>query len=224
MGDSVSICAKTEEERRMRIKIAKRAANEIKANMYVNLGIGMPTATANFVDPDLNVFFHSENGLLGIGEYPTVGHEDPDLINAGKETVTIKTGGAIMPSSITFGIIRGGHLDISILGGLQVSQTGDLANWVIPGKMLKGMGGAMDLVSSVKRIIVVMTLNDKTGGYKLRKSVDWPATGKNCVSTLVTDHGVFNFTPNGLVLSEISRDSNLEKIRTLTDADFRVAD
>lgn len=118
MGNSVSIQAKTEEERHMRIKIAKRAANEIKQNMYVNLGIGMPTATANYVDPKLNVFFHSENGLLGIGEYPTVGNEDPDLINAGKETVTIKKGGAIMPSSQTFGIIRGDHLDISILGGL----------------------------------------------------------------------------------------------------------
>lgn len=118
MGNSVSIQAKTEEERKMRIKIAKRAASEIKQNMYVNLGIGMPTATANYVDPKLNVFFHSENGLLGIGEYPTVGNEDPDLINAGKETVTIKKGGAIMPSSQTFGIIRGDHLDISILGGL----------------------------------------------------------------------------------------------------------
>lgn len=122
MGDSISIAGKTEEERRIRIKIAKRAASEIKTNMYVNLGIGMPTTTANFVDPELNVFFHSENGLLGIGEYPKVGHEDPDLINAGKETVTIKKGGAIMSSSIAFGMVRGGHLDLSILGGLQVND------------------------------------------------------------------------------------------------------
>lgn len=122
MGPGVSISAKTEKDRQMRIKIARRAAKEIKANMYVNLGIGMPTATANYVDPNLNVYFHSENGLLGIGEYPEAGHEDPDLINAGKETVTIKTGGAIMSSSMTFGIIRGGHLDLSILGGLEVNE------------------------------------------------------------------------------------------------------
>lgn len=153
----------------MRIKIAKRAAGEIKRNMYVNLGIGMPTTTANYVDPSLNVYFHSENGLLGIGEYPDVGEEDPDLINAGKETVTIKKGGAIMHSSMTFDIIRGDHLDISILGGLQVGANGDLSNWVIPGKLIKGMGGAMDLVSSVRRIIVVMSLLDKGGSYKLRK-------------------------------------------------------
>jgi 3-oxoacid CoA-transferase B subunit len=162
-GGGVQISAKSEDEKQMRIKVARRAAAEIKANMYVNLGIGMPTTTANFVDPKLNVYFHSENGLLGIGEYPEPGREDPDLINAGKETVTVKKGGVIVPSSLAFSIIRGGHLDISILGGLQVSQSGDLANWIIPGKLVKGMGGAMDLVSSVKKIIVLMALTDKYG-------------------------------------------------------------
>jgi len=152
----------------MRIRVAKRAANEIRPNMYVNLGIGMPTTVANFVDPSQNVYFHAENGLLGIGEYPEVGHEDPDLINAGKETVTIKKGGVILPSSMAFSVIRGGHLDMTILGGLQVAANGDLANWIIPGKLVKGMGGAMDLVSSVKRVIVLMALTDKFGDKKFR--------------------------------------------------------
>lgn len=171
----------------MRVKIAKRAAAEIRPNQYVNLGIGMPTTVANFVDPQNNVYFHAENGLLGIGEYPEVGHEDPDLINAGKETVTIKKGGVIVPSSMAFGIIRGGHLDMSILGGLQVAQNGDLANWIVPGKMVKGMGGAMDLVSSVKRIIVLMSLTDKFGDKKFRKQTDLPITGPGVVDTLITD-------------------------------------
>jgi 3-oxoacid CoA-transferase subunit B len=171
----------------LRIKVARRAAGEIKSNMYVNLGIGMPTTTANYVDPALNVYFHSENGLLGIGEYPAVGEEDPDLINAGKETVTIKKGGVIVPSSMAFGIIRGGHLDMSILGGLQVGSNGDLANWLIPGKMAKGMGGAMDLVSSVKKIIVLMSLTDKYGDKKFKKTTDLPITGPKCVSMLITD-------------------------------------
>jgi len=186
-GAGVQIAAKSDEERAMRIKIAKRAAAEIKPNQYINLGIGMPTTVANFVDPANNVYFHAENGLLGIGEYPEVGHEDPDLINAGKETVTIKRGGVIVPSSMAFGIIRGGHLDMSILGGLQVAQNGDLANWIIPGKMAKGMGGAMDLVSSVKRILVLMNLTDKFGDKKFRKVVDLPITGPRCVSKLITD-------------------------------------
>lgn len=208
----------------MRMRVAKRAAAEIKANMYVNLGIGMPTTTANFVDPKLNVYFHSENGLLGIGEYPEPGHEDPDLINAGKETVTVKKGGVILNSSMAFSIIRGGHLDITILGGLQVSQGGDLANWIIPGKLVKGMGGAMDLVSSVKRIIVLMNLTDKFGEKKFRKQVDLPLTGPKCVSMLVTDQAVFEFTPNGVILKEVARGNTVEKIRGLTDVDFIVAD
>ncbi len=208
----------------MRIKVARRAAAEIKENMYVNLGIGMPTTTANFVDPRLNVYFHSENGLLGIGEYPEPGHEDPDLINAGKETVTVKKGGVIVPSSMAFSIIRGGHLDVSILGGLQVSQSGDLANWIIPGKLVKGMGGAMDLVSSVKRIIVLMALTDKYGDKKFRRTTDLPVTGPKCVSMLVTDQAVFEFTQNGVLLREVANGVTVEKIRTLTDVEFRVAD
>jgi len=220
----VKIVAKSEDEAKMRIKIAKRAAGEIKQNMYVNLGIGMPTTTANYVDPELNTYFHSENGLLGTGEYPEAGFEDPDLINAGKETVTVKKGGVIIPSSQAFGIIRGGHLDMSILGGLQVAANGDLANWIIPGKLVKGMGGAMDLVSSVKKIVVVMALTDKFGDKKFKKVSDLPVTGPRCVSTLITDQCVFNFTPNGVVLAEVSDGVTVEKIRQLTDVDFIVAD
>ena len=209
----VKISAKSDEEAKIRIKIAKRAAGEIKANNYVNLGIGMPTTTANYVDPDLNVYFHSENGLIGIGEYPDPGHEDPDLINAGKETITVKKGGVILPSSQAFGVIRGGHLDMSILGGLQVAQNGDLANWIIPGKLVKGMGGAMDLVSSVRRIIVLMALTDKYGDKKFRRTTDLPITGPGCVSTLITDQCVFDFTPNGVLLKELAEGVTVEKIR-----------
>jgi 3-oxoacid CoA-transferase len=223
-GGGVKIVAKSEEEARKRIMIAKRAAGEIKPNMYVNLGIGMPTATANFVDPAYNVYFHSENGLLGTGKYPEPGQEDPDLINAGKETVTVKEGGVILPSSQAFGIIRGGHLDMSILGGLQVGANGDLANWIIPGKLVKGMGGAMDLVSSVKRIVCVMSLTDKFGDKKFRPATDLPVTGPRCVSTLISDQAVFDFTPNGVVLKEVAKGYTVEKIRQLTDVDFRVAD
>lgn len=208
----------------MRIFVAKRAAAEIKANMYVNLGIGMPTTTANYVDPALNVYFHSENGLLGTGGYPDPGQEDPDLINAGKETVTIKKGGVILPSSQAFSVIRGGHLDMTILGGLQVGANGDLANWIIPGKLVKGMGGAMDLVSSVKRVIVLMALTDKFGDKKFRQATDLPVTGPKCVSTLVTDKALFNFTPKGVVLQEVARGLTVENIRQLTDVDFIVAD
>jgi 3-oxoacid CoA-transferase subunit B len=165
-----------------------------------------------------------ENGLLGTGQYPEPGEEDPDLINAGKETVTIKTGGVILPSSQAFGIIRGGHLDMSILGGLQVGGNGDLANWIIPGKLVKGMGGAMDLVSSVKRIVVVMALTDKFGDKKFRPTTDLPVTGPRCVSTLITDQAVFDFTPNGVVLKEVSQGKTVENIRQLTDVNFIVAD
>ena len=192
--------------------------------MYANLGIGMPTTTANYVDPNLNVYFHGENGLLGIGEYPDAGHEDPDLINAGKETVTVKKGGVIVQSSMAFSIIRGGHLDVTILGGLQVGANGDLANWIIPGKLVKGMGGAMDLVSSVKRVIVLMALTDKYGDKKFRKTTDLPVTGPGCVSMLITDQAVFEFTPNGIVLKEVAQGVTVEKIRTLTDVEFIVAD
>jgi 3-oxoacid CoA-transferase subunit B len=155
--------------------------------MYVNLGIGMPTTAANYVDPKFNVYILSENGLLGTGNYPTPGHEDPDLINAGKETVTVKMGGSVVNSSTAFSIIRGNHLALSIIGGMQVNQAGDLANWIIPGKLVKGMGGAMDLVSSVKRIIVVMSLTDKYGEMKFKKSIDLPITGPRCVSLLITE-------------------------------------
>jgi 3-oxoacid CoA-transferase subunit B len=159
------------------------------------------------------VYFHAENGLLGIGEYPEVGHEDPDLINAGKETVTIKKGGVILPSSMAFSVIRGGHLDMTILGGLQVASNGDLANWIIPGKLVKGMGGAMDLVSSVKRVIVLMALTDKYGDKKFRPTTDLPVTGPKCVSLLISNEAVFEFTHDGVLLKELARGTTVEKLR-----------
>jgi len=167
-GGSVRIAAKSDVEIDIRIKVAKRAAGEVNhLGMYVNLGIGMPTTTANFVDPKLNVFFHSENGLLGTGGYPEPGSEDPDLINAGKETVTAVPGACYLSSDTAFDIIRGHHLDITVLGGMQVSSSGDLANWVIPGQLVKGMGGAMDLVSNTKKVICVMSHLDKHNKSKI---------------------------------------------------------
>jgi len=208
----------------MRIRVARRAAAELKPNMYVNLGIGMPTTMANFVDPKLNIYFHGENGLIGIGSYPRPGHEDPDLINAGKETITYKQGAATISSSMSFSIIRGQHLDISILGGLEVSSTADLSNWIIPGKLVKGMGGAMDLVSSTKRIIVLMAMTDKYGQPKFLPECSLPVTGKSCVSMLVTDLAVFDF-PNGKArLIEIAKDSTIEEVRSKTPVQFDVAD
>ena len=224
VAGGVQIQAKSEAEKKTRITVARRAAAEIGSNMYVNLGIGMPTTTANYVDPKLNVYFHSENGLLGIGEYPEPGKEHPDLINAGKETVTVKKGGVIVSSSMAFSIIRGGHLDVSILGGLQVGANGDLSNWIIPGKLVKGMGGAMDLVSSVKKIIVLMGLNDKYGKPKFRQNVTLPVTGPKCVSMLISDKAVFEFKNNGVILKEVAKGLTVENIRQLTDVKFNVAD
>ncbi len=173
------------------MKIGQRAAAEIKSGMYVNLGIGMPTMAANYIDPEANVYLHSENGLLGTSIYPRPGEEDPDLINAGKETVTTRPGAVFLNSSVAFNIIRGGHLDMTILGALEVGENADLANWIIPQKLVRGMGGAMDLVSSTKKVVIVMSLTNKHGEYKLKKKVDLPVTGAQCVTTLITDMGVF---------------------------------
>lgn len=180
----------------------------------------MPTLTPNYVDPLQNVYFHSENGMLGTDDYPRPGEEDPDLINAGKETVTVRKGATFLSSSDAFSMIRGNHLDLSILGALQVSGNGDLANWMIPGKLVKGMGGAMDLVSNVKKIVITMPMLDKHGKMKLKKKVDLPVTGKACVDLLITDKGVFRFQDGQMTLQEISKDTTVEEIRTLTDADF----
>jgi 3-oxoacid CoA-transferase subunit B len=206
----------------VRLQIIKRAVQEIQDGMCVNLGIGMPTLIANEIPADYNVLLQSENGLLGIGPYPLAGEEDADLINAGKETVTVVPGASFFDSAESFAMIRGGHIDLAILGGMEVSEHGDLANWMIPGKMIKGMGGAMDLVNGAKRIVVVMEHTNKYGESKVKKECTLPLTGQHVVHRLITDLAVFDFTPNGMVLVEIQDGSSLEEIQAKTEASFSV--
>ncbi len=203
----------------MREAIIKRAAKELKEGMYVNLGIGLPTLVANEVS-GMNIVFQSENGLLGIGAYPLEGGVDADLINAGKETITVVPGASFFNSADSFAMIRGGHIDLAILGGMEVSQNGDLANWMIPKKLIKGMGGAMDLVHGAKKVIVIMEHCNKYGESKVKKECSLPLTGKGVVHQLITDLAVFEFSNNAMKLVALQEGVSLDQVREKTEAEF----
>jgi len=206
-----------------RDQICQRAARELHDGAYVNLGIGMPTLVANFVPEGMQVILQSENGMLGIGKFPTEDEVDADLINAGKQTISELPYSSYFDSAASFAMIRGGHIDLAILGALEVSQNGDLANWMVPGKMVKGMGGAMDLVAGVKRIIVLMEHNSKDGSPKLVKKCSLPLTGVEVVDMIITELGVFKIETGKLSLIEIAPEVTLEQIKERTAAEFAVA-
>ncbi|MHA6487559.1 CoA transferase subunit B [Bacillus cabrialesii] len=206
-----------------RQRMVKRTVQEIKDGMNVNLGIGMPTLVANEIPDGVHVMLQSENGLLGIGPYPAEGTEDADLINAGKETITEVTGASYFDSAESFAMIRGGHIDLAILGGMEVSEQGDLANWMIPGKMVKGMGGAMDLVNGAKRIVVIMEHVNKHGEPKVKKKCSLPLTGQKVVHRLITDLAVFDFDNGRMTLTELQEGVTMEEVYEKTEADFAVS-